>query len=581
MSQPTNTVKVLSEKVASQIAAGEVVDRPASVVRELLDNSIDAGAQRILIRIEEGGKKLVKVSDNGIGMGKEDLLLCVERHATSKIQALEDLFFAGTLGFRGEALPSIGAVSRMQIISRPAEAVGGHSLRISGGKVEGVQEAGSPAGTIVEVRDLFFNVPARRKFLRAERTETGHIIDVISRLSLAFPDIGFKLEEGDKAVLNLPGNEDLSTRVFRTMGREVSESLTEIKEEREDVSVLAYLAPPELSRSRGDRLFVYVNGRNVRDRLINSAVFEGYGQRLMKGRYPQGLVFIDVDPTAMDVNVHPTKQEIRFQDPGKVYRCILSAIERKLSGFSSGVQEVEREVKRPGDSQAETPFFLSEPASSYLRELERDVRDGQVISLPREQERAGEDLRVIGQLGYTYILCESSQGLLLIDQHAAHERIVYENLKNALDSGGIESQGLLVPMKLEFAPKEARILQEKVSGLRDYGIILEHFGGNTFLLQSVPALLSQNIQWETFINELLPQLEKGGLHQVDSIDELLKVMACHGSVRAGQKLTGEEMEHLIKDLNAAALPTNCPHGRPVFRHLTYYELEKMFKRVVH
>lgn len=582
MSQAMNTIKVLPEEVASQIAAGEVIDRPASVVRELLDNSVDAGAQRILIRIEKGGKRLIKVSDNGIGMGEDDLLLCVERHATSKIQTLEDLFFAGTLGFRGEALPSIGAVSRMEIISRPAEAVSGHRLRIYGGKVEGVEEAGSPAGTIVEVRDLFFNVPARRKFLRAERTETGHIIDVISRLALAFPDVGFKLEDGDKTVLNLPDNEDLRNRVFRTMGREVSESLMEIKEECEDLSILAYLAPPELSRSRGDRLFVYANGRNIRDRLINSAVFEGYGQRLMKGRYPQGLVFINVDPTAMDVNVHPTKQEIRFQDPGKVYKCIFSAIERKLSRFSSGVSEVEREVKRLADSQEAPPFFLSEPAiSPYLGELEKGVYPEKGISLPEEQKRIGKDLRVIGQLGNTYILCEGLQGLLLIDQHAAHERIVYEDLKNALGAGGIESQGLLVPVKLEFAPKEARILQERGSELKDYGITVEHFGGNTFLLQSVPALLSRYIQWETFINELLPQLEKAGLNQVDFIDELLTVMACHGSVRAGQELTREEMEHLIRDLNATILPTNCPHGRPVFRHLTYYELEKMFKRVAH
>ena len=307
-----NLIRILPENVASQIAAGEVIDRPASVVRELIDNSIDAKADRVLVKVESGGKGLIRVSDNGSGMSRDDLLLCIERHATSKIESAADLYSVKSLGFRGEAIPSIASVSRMRITSRPKDHLEGNSLKISGGKLTAIDETGSPAGTTIEVRDLFYNLPARRKFLRSARTEMNHITDTLSRSVLPYPDISFKLEDSGKTILNFPATEKTQTRLFSLMGRNVAEGMIEFEAEHPDLMLRVYLGPPELNRSRGDRLFVYVNGRNIRDRLINKAIMEGYGQRLMKGRYPQAAVFMDIEPANVDVNVHPTKQEVRL-----------------------------------------------------------------------------------------------------------------------------------------------------------------------------------------------------------------------------------------------------------------------------
>ncbi|HEJ84058.1 MAG TPA: DNA mismatch repair endonuclease MutL, partial [Desulfobacteraceae bacterium] len=325
-----NTIRILSETLASQIAAGEVVDRPASVVRELTDNSIDAGADRIVVTIENGGKRRIRVSDNGLGMSKDDLLLCVERHATSKIRTASDLLSVRSLGFRGEALPSIAAVSRIQITSLPQGRLTGHSLRISGGKLLEIKETGAPPGTIVDVKDLFFNIPARRKFLRAVRTETDHIVDSLSRIAMPFPGITFRLDDGTRNVIHLPASEDTRDRISGLMGRKTAEAMVTGEEKEGDLSIKVYAAPPDFARSRGDRLYVYVNCRNIRDRLVTKAIMEGYGRRLMKGQYPQVVLFIDIDPLEIDVNVHPTKQEIRFRNASRIFQAIVSAVGKSL-----------------------------------------------------------------------------------------------------------------------------------------------------------------------------------------------------------------------------------------------------------
>ena len=325
-----NVIRILPEKVATQIAAGEVIERPASVVRELLDNSIDAGSDTILIKIERGGKGLIRVRDNGVGMSRDDLLLSLERHATSKIKSASDLFSIETFGFRGEALPSMASVSRMEITSRPREQLVGYRVKIDGGKLKSIDETGSPAGTIVEVRDLFFNTPVRKKFLRAEKTETDHIVDVLSKIALPFLHIDFRLDDGEKTLLSLPISESDLNRLAILMGRNVAGSMEYLDQQLNELKIKAYLASPDLSRSRGDRIFVYVNYRSVRDRLITRAVIEGYGQRLMKGRYPQAAIFIEMPPALVDINVHPTKQEIRFRDGRHVYQSIVSAIESVL-----------------------------------------------------------------------------------------------------------------------------------------------------------------------------------------------------------------------------------------------------------
>ncbi|UCF82040.1 MAG: DNA mismatch repair endonuclease MutL [Desulfobacteraceae bacterium] len=571
-----NTIQILPEKVACQIAAGEVIDRPASVVRELIDNSIDATADRITIKIEKGGKGSIKVSDNGAGMSRDDLLLCVERHATSKIETASDLFAVKSFGFRGEALPSIASVSQTEIISRQKKQLSGHRLKIAGGKLISIEETGSPNGTIVEVRSLFYNIPARRKFLRAVRTETDHIIEVLSRAALPFPGITFKLVDAGKAIINLPASDQQIHRFSALMGRRVAASMIEARERNRALAITAYLAPPDLCRTKGDRLFVYVNDRNIRDRLVTKAIMEGYGQRLMKGKYPQAVIFIETDPTEVDVNVHPTKQEVRFHNSRDVFRAIVSAIEKALD-------QSFRDYLAPRLHERESVYgeerfnFVSEPACEYSQPV-------QSKTMPFKGERHEQSFirkapQVIGQLGNTYILCQVEDGFLMVDQHAAHERIVYESLKKGGNESRIEAQTLLLPYKLELATKEKRIAMEKCGQLSRFGVELDHFGGNTFLLRSAPAIL-RNIQWDSFLSELITELGDDKAEDDILLDKVLTVMACHGAIRAGYSMTREEMSHLLSQLEEAEIPTNCPHGRPIFKRFTYYEIEKMFKRVV-
>ena len=572
-----NTIRILSEKVASQIAAGEVIERPASVVRELIDNSIDAGADRIGIRIESGGKGLIRASDNGAGMSRDDLLLCVERHATSKIETASDLFSVKSLGFRGEALPSIASASRMQIISRSHDALSGYRLKIEGGRLIAIEETGTPPGTIVEVGRLFYNMPARRKFLRAVKTETDHIIDVLSRAAFPFPGINFTLDDGEKTIMNLPASDQFLPRISALMGRKVAGAMIEAQERKHQIAIHAYLAPSDFARTRGDRLYCYVNGRNIRDRLVTKSIMEGYGQRLMKGRYPQAVIFMEIDPSDVDVNVHPTKQEVRFHNSRTVFQTIVSTVEKALT-------QTFHAFSLPGPGNEKKDLDQKEVFSSVREPMWRYSETAQNITGPVKTEGPAEFMiregpQVIGQVGNTYILCQVRDGLLIVDQHAAHERIVYENLKKSIKSSKLEVQTLLIPHKIELNMKESRIVLEKGGQLSRFGIDLDHFGGNTFLLRSVPVLLG-SVQWDTFLSELIVGLEEGVLEDDTVLDKVLTLMACHGAIRAGYIMTNQEMVHLLRQLDEMDLPANCPHGRPTFRHLTFSDMDKMFKRVV-
>ena len=577
-----NVIRILPEKVASQIAAGEVIERPASVVRELLDNSIDAGSTRVVVRIENGGKRLIRVSDNGIGMSRDDLLLCVERHATSKIKSVSDLFSLNYLGFRGEALPSTASVSRTEITSRPTQQLIGHKVKIDGGNLRSVDEIGCPTGTIVEVRDLFYNVPARRKFLRADKTETDHIIDTFSRIALPFLHIHFRLEDKNKTILNLPLSENDLNRLSVLMGRDVARTLLELHQQAGEIKVKAYLAPPDLNRSRGDRIFVYVNKRSIRDRLVTRAVMEGYGQRLMKGRYPQAVIFLEVDPSLVDINVHPTKQEIRFRNGRLVYQTIIAAIESTLGERFHAIFETNFDYGYRGLKETQEKHLggvdMAEPQGEYS--LAADEKLGVPAASFQELHFVKEGPRVIGQLKDTYILCQTRDALIMVDQHAAHERIVYETLKGAYQIMRIERQSFLIPHKLEVSVNEGRIIQQKLDQLVKLGLELEHFGGSTFLLRSVPSSLI-HAQWENFLYDLLPVLEEeDDLSSNKAMEKILTVMACHGAIRAGKRMSLEEMTLLLNQLQEMDLPTNCPHGRPILKKFSYYEIEKMFKRVV-
>ncbi|MFC1821393.1 DNA mismatch repair endonuclease MutL [Thermodesulfobacteriota bacterium] len=572
-----SAIRILQEKVASQIAAGEVIERPASVLRELIDNSIDSHPNKIIIEIENGGKRSIRVSDDGIGMSRDDLLLSIERHATSKISNLDDLLSIKTLGFRGEALPSISAVSKTEITSRPSEQLVGHRLSINGGKLKSIEETGCPPGTMVRVRDLFFNMPARRKFLRAIRTETDHIIDTFARIALPLKTIHFRLEEGEKTLLNLPASENERNRISALMGRDVAKSMIAAQAEKDGLFIQSYLAPSDFSRSRGDRVFVYVNGRNIRDRLIMRAVMEGYGQRLMKGRYPQVALFITIDPSRVDVNVHPTKQEVRFHEGQMVYSIARSMIEEAIR--SKPYVPVEWSPGRKSDSRPEQTSMVAEALWSYSGpEGGTEIDEGHEIF--KEAHAIKESPDIIGQFKATYIICQTPDGLLLVDQHAAHERILYESLKKTYQSPSTERQTFLIPLKLEFSIKDGGILLKALDQINNLGLELEHFGGGAFLLRSVPTSLL-NVEWEKFILDVLPQLaEEGDLSTENALDRIVTTMACHGAIRAGMRLSSEEMVRLLTQLSEADLPTNCPHGRPVSRLFSFSEIEKMFKRVL-
>ncbi|MBW2347972.1 MAG: DNA mismatch repair endonuclease MutL [Deltaproteobacteria bacterium] len=577
-----NAIRILPESVATRIAAGEVVERPASVVRELLDNALDAEADRLELWVENGGKRRIRVRDNGVGMSRDDLLLCVERHATSKVREARDLFRISTFGFRGEALPSIGAVSKLSITTRPRGALSGNRLRMSGGKLISIEETGAPEGTTVDVESLFFNLPARRKFLRAARTEMDHILDTVFRVALAFPGILFRVVDGGRVALHLPETGDHRVRLSGLFGRRVAEDMIGVETSSSGVRVHGFLAPPEYVRSRADRMWVYVNGRNVRDRLLNKALLNGYGQRLMKGRYPQAVLFLEMDPSGVDVNVHPAKREIRFRDPGPVFDAVASAVAEGLGGEAMPLFGTMPERRGPAPfppAEVSVPSSVGEPRKSYDVPVEVPGRVPPEGPRAEEEARLREIPRVIGQLGKTYIVCETEEGLLLVDQHAAHERVVYEKLRRSMEAHRPEVQQLLMPLELELNHRDAGAVMALQEELASLGIEIEHFGGNTFLVRAVPALLGQ-VDWETFLSELLPEIRMKGMSQGELLDRALKVMACHGAVRAGKHMSMQEMEGLLEELAAADLPQNCPHGRPVTKMIRYREIEKFFKRIV-
>lgn len=561
-------IRVLHEKVVSQIAAGEIIERPASVVRELLDNSIDAGSRRIFILLERGGKARIRVSDDGSGMQRDDLLLCIERHATSKISSVSELFSIRSLGFRGEALPSIGAVSRMEITTRPHDLLAGHRLKVAGGSLRSIEEIGCPAGTVVDVRDLFFNLPARKKFLKGERTECDQVTEVVTRLGLPYLKVHFRLDEGDRTLINLPVSTEMNHRLSAIFGREVAVCMQEESLETRDFRLRLYLGDPDHARSKADRILFYVNQRSIRDRLLMHAVMEGYGQRLMRGRYPQAVVFLDVEPSLVDVNVHPAKLEVRLQQGRDIHPVLIETVQRRFGRKIYPVSDShpEMSVDSVGRSSSQMAF---EPPAQY------EPQGGE------NQKAAGwsaEDFRILGQVGETYIVFETRQGFVLMDQHAAHERILYEGLRNSYRASKLETQCFLIPPRLELSLKDAGVVMGSLSQLRDLGLEVEPFGGTTFLLRSVPSLLL-NTRWDRLFPDLIPALEgSGSIDKGDVDNDFLKILACHGAIKAGDRLTVDEMTHLVRELSGTSLPTNCPHGRPTLRRYSFEELEKSFRR---
>jgi DNA mismatch repair protein MutL len=592
-------IKVLPEQLSNKIAAGEVVERPASVVKELIENSLDAGSSNIQVEIAEGGKGLIRVIDNGEGMEKEDATLAFERWATSKISREEELFSIQTLGFRGEALPSIASVSRVVLTSKVKGALVGTRVRIEGGKMQEVSDFGCPLGTEVEVRNLFFNTPARRKFLKSTSTELGWITETMSRFTLGFPKVGFQLTHDGRELLKAPSTLNSLDRAVEALGGEARGNLFPISFATGKYVVSGYISQPNYTRASSKGLYTFINHRFIQDRVINHAILEAYRDLGQRNRFPVVVLFLEMPSDLVDINVHPSKKEVRFQDPNRIHGAIVAALQNTLreAPWIKGKPLVEIEGKlgetervkgyKKRVQEALEQYSLQDkgisPRGGYGRKYQLKVKAGEHykpgFSAPDRKEGFYSSLQVIGQAANTYIICQNSESLFLIDQHAAQERITFVHLKEGFFSTRIARQTLLFPETIELSLQEAKALERHQEGLRGLGMELEHFGGNTFLLKAVPELLSKANYRELIrdlIDELSINLKSKKLE--DGIDKILILMACHSAVRANQPLNQKEMESLLNELDEVEYSTHCPHGRPVIKEISFKELEKMFNR---
>ncbi|MFW6340553.1 MAG: DNA mismatch repair endonuclease MutL [Wenzhouxiangella sp.] len=577
-------IRKLPAHLVNQIAAGEVVERPASVVKELVENSLDAGAARIRIEVDDGGLRRIRVSDDGCGMDADDLVLALDPHATSKIASLEDLEAVASLGFRGEALASIASVARLHLASRPTGADAGHELRAENGQRSAVRPRGMPPGTIVDVEDLFFNTPARRKFVRTERTEFGHIDDLIRRLALARPATAFELFHNGRAARRLVPAVDASSRerrVAEVCGAGFVEQALYLENRHEGMAVDGHIARPSFSRSQPDLQFFFVNGRLVRDRLIAHAVRQAYQDVLFHGRHPAFVLNLSIDPARVDVNVHPQKTEVRFRDARQVHGFLFSSIHRALAetrpamnlASSAGAGMPAGSDRVP--AQAGLGLGVAESVARYAR-----------LAGAGQAEQSGADDKDIPPLGFAlaqihgvFVLAENRAGLVIVDMHAAHERIVYERLKQAWSEARVRSQSLLVPERIAVSAREARALEERLGELDRLGFELVLAGPEAVTIRAVPALLAGSDCIGLVRDVLADLVELGRSERIDAvIDGLLSTMACHGSVRANRRLNIDEMNALLRDMERTERSDQCNHGRPTWIQLDMKALDGFFLR---
>jgi DNA mismatch repair protein MutL len=657
-----NRIKLLSEQVANQIAAGEVVERPASVVKELVENSLDADAKKISVEIGAGGRSLIRVTDDGFGMSRDDALLCLERHATSKIIRAEDLSSIATMGFRGEALPSIASVSRFTLTTREREGNSpeGTQIIIAGGKISEVKAAGSATGTSIEVRQLFFNLPARRKFLRTEETEAAHIQHYLTLAALAFPEVAFTFQKDSRSVWQLPPQNSgaaisskidaLRERLRALLGEEkllpvnFSASLAEnfqpeeteisfenalpeksqIVNHKSQIQIWGLIGAPGVSRATRESQFAFVNRRPVENRGINYALIEGYHNSLMKGRYPVCCLFLEIDPAAVDVNIHPSKREVKFHREFEIRKYVAQAVKETLLAFHGEPSKLisTTETQKPKFEQPEIipskpAPEISTPALPQFPEKLKPVVEPQKIPAQQTPLKMGfapqsqianpkseifqsapsaksvdsfptsssvpllnVPLRLVGVIGRLYVLLESDRGLVLLDQHAAHERILFEQMLNRLEQNEFApSQKLLLPETIELSPRDANFLREQLSVLTKLGVGLNEFGERTFLLDALPPFVKVG-DARKFVLDLVDELKAAGreMNLARLGEHTVAKTVCRHAVKANDPLAGAELENLVADLRRCAMPYTCPHGRPTLIEMNYRELEKKFGR---
>ena len=606
----SRTLRRLPSTLVNRIAAGEVVERPASAVKELVENALDAGARRIAVTLKEGGRTFISVVDDGVGMSPDELRLAVERHCTSKLPD-DDLTDIRTLGFRGEALPSIASVSRFTITSRPAGADTAWSLEIDGGAKGEPRPAAHPQGTRVEVRELFFATPARLKFLKEPRTESGHVADAMRRLAMAHPEVAFRLESEERALIDLAaanpsllsGDAARLERLGAIMGREFADNAVAIDANREGFRLTGFAGLPTLNRPTGQHQYLFVNGRPVRDKLLAGAVRGAYQDFLARDRHPMVALFLEAPPEMVDVNVHPAKTEVRFRDAGIVRGMIVGALRTALSAAghraSTTVSDAALGAFRPhtgfstplpmggghsgggysnGGGYASVPRGLAEAAMQFMAPL--DGLSARVEEQPANIAPGNYPLGVArAQLHETYIVAQTDQGVVIVDQHAAHERLVHERLKTQLEAEGVKRQALLLPEVVEIGEDGARRLTQRAAELADMGLVLEPFGLGAVVVRETPAVLGE-LDIQGLVRDLADELSEMGDHLSlkEKVEEVCGTLACHTSVRAGRRLTVEEMNALLRQMEATPHSGQCNHGRPTYVELKLADIERLFGR---
>ena len=589
-------IRLLPEILASQVAAGEVVERPASVVKELVENSIDAGARKIEVIIRRGGISLVRVVDDGCGMDRDDALLSLERHATSKIRTAADLAAIATLGFRGEALPSIASVSRFRLTTREPEAIAGTEIIVAGGRIETVRDGGEAPGTQVEVRSIFYNLPARRKFLRSENTESRNIEHQLHLQATGHPEIAFAFVRDDRIAFQLPAAANLLERIRDLHGSDLVERLLPVQEPSASgrIRIRGLIGQAGVSRQSRAQQLVFVNGRAIESPVLTAALREGYHTALMKGQFPVTFLFVDLDPSAVDVNVHPAKREVRFRDPAGVREAVVETIRRTLE---SGRRDWQQQFQRPVAPQEQVrPSITAQPAPQphpvepALSCVIPSRADGEgprksLETWPTESAinvaSPSRQFQIIGILNKLYVLMENQDGLVLVDQHAAHERILFEELRRRMEEQGVPSQRLLLAQTFELAPRDAEWVERNAATLQKMGIGIEPFGQNAFKIDSLPTFLDVSDP-VSFMRKVIDGLKSAsnGSSPLRLGEDMIAKTVCRHAVKANDPLGYLEVEKLISDLLECDLPYCCPHGRPTMIQISLTELEKKFGRKV-
>ena len=595
-------IQKLSQDLVNKIAAGEVIERPASAIKELVENSLDAGSTDIVIKIQDGGKKLIQVIDDGCGIAPKELALAIERHATSKIEEFEDLYHLQTKGFRGEALASLAAVSQMTLASKTKDHEASEIL-VESSQVIDQRACAQAQGTRIEVKYLFYKTPARLKFLKTAATEAAHVTTTVTKLALSHPHVGFSLYHDQKKLLVVPKNQDLKSRMVALLGKDLEPYLFEFSSEAPGKKVAGYFSHPQVARSQKTQTFFFVNGRAVSDKVLWHATLEAYRDLLMKGKYPVVVLDLQVDENTVDVNVHPTKAEVRFHRSQDVHSFVYRALRDRLkqapwlnqttvdtmadgeSNFEPSSENQLQSVKQSVKTWSQN--YFQQPATSKAPSYTQSQTIPAPLNEPAQRKiqfgkTSYAEMNPIGQLLGTYILCEHNDRLILIDQHAAHERVGFEQLMIDYKENGLKSQRLLIPQTFDLKPSDAEILKNYLHQFLQFGFEMEFFGGNTFVLKAVPVLLEGKVQIETWLTNLIEDLKASGelTSLKDKLHHVLATMACHAQIRAHHHLTLDEMKALLKELDHYQFTDFCPHGRPVSVEVTLFEIEKWFKRIL-